>query len=206
MIRRPTWIILAIFAVLLLAAWLWQRSEENKSEEEVEATPTPVAMLLELNPSLIRRLTIEDGQKNRVALTTQDGSTWVMVDAEAQEVDGQMVADVLTQFAGARVLNTLATPPADSAMGMAQPAYVITLLDQGDKVYEVEVGVQTPTQSGYYVRRDGVVYVVSKANLDNLLGMVEHPPLFPTPTLSATQEMISGTLTISPTQTITATP
>jgi len=73
MIRRPTWILLALFAVSLGAAWLWQRSQENKTEEQPTATPAP--RLLDLESDALRDLLIEDAQGNRLFLRKL-GTIW----------------------------------------------------------------------------------------------------------------------------------
>jgi hypothetical protein len=41
------------------------------------------------------------------------------------------------------------------------------------------VGSATPTQSGYYVRKDGMVYVAGKFEIDDLVDLLKNPPVLP---------------------------
>lgn len=207
MIRRPTWILLALFAVSLGAAWLWQRSQENKPEEQ--PTATPATRLLDLESDKIRDLQIEDTQGNRLSLSKL-GPIWAMTEPERQNVDIEKVNGVVDPFVSSEVLNTLSTPPAQEQTGLATPSYVLTITDLKGKATVFDIGSETPTQSGYYVRKDGVVYVVDKLEIDNLVELLKNPPVLP-PTATATgaltpQGVITGTMTIPTTPQVTATP
>jgi len=176
MIRSPTWILLALFAVSLGAAWLWQRSQENKTEEQPTATPAP--RLLDLESDAIRDLLIEDAQGNRLFLRKL-GTIWTMSEPERQNVDIEKVNSVIEPFVSAEVLNTLTTPPAQEQTGLATPAYELTFTDQNGKNYILDIGSETPTQSGYYVHTDGVVYVVGKFEIDSLVDLLKNTPVLP---------------------------
>lgn len=176
MIRRPTWILLALFAVSLGAAWLWQRSQENQTEEQ--PTATPAARLLDLETDGIRDLQIEDAQGNRLFLR-QLGTIWVMEEPERQNVDIEKVNTAIEQLVSAEVINTLSTPPAQEQTGLVTPAYVLTITDLQGQAHVLDVGSVTPTQSGYYVRKDGTVYVVGKFEIDDLVDLLKNPPGLP---------------------------
>jgi hypothetical protein len=208
MIRRPTWILLAIFVVVLAAAWLWQRSQTNKVEEEPTATPAP--RLLDLDTSTIRDVKLEDAQGKQLYLRRIGGGNWIMTEPDRQNVDLEKVNGVVEQLGFAEVISELSTPPAQDQTGLGKPAYKLTITDQSGKKYLIEIGVETPTQSGYYIRKDGVVYVADKFGIDSLVDMLENPPIQP-PTATATgsqapQEVITGTVTIPSTPLSTTTP
>lgn len=208
MIRRPTWILLALFVVVLGAAWLWQRSQTNKVKEEPTATPAP--MLLELDTTTIRDLKIVDAQGKQLYLRKIGAGTWIMTEPERQNVDYEKVNPVVDQLGSAEVLNVLSTPPAQEQTGLDKPGYVVTITDQTGKNYVIEIGSETPTQSGYYVRKDGAVYVADKIGIDSLVDLLKNPPVAP-PTATSTglpapEGVITGTMTVSPTPLGTATP
>ena len=46
----------------------------------------------------------------------------------------------------------------------------------------VEIGVITPTESGYYVRKADKILIVSRSAIDSLLGLLTNPPYLETPT------------------------
>ena len=205
MIRRPTWILLALFVVSLGAAWIWQRSQNNKAENE--PTSTPAASLLDLDTETIRDMKIEDAQGNQLYLRKL-GGVWIMTEPERQNADIEKVNSVVGQLVSAEVLNTLSTPPAQDQVGLATPAYVLTITDQSGKDYVLDIGSETPTQSGYYVRKDGIVLVVDKMAIDNLVDLLKNPPVVPSTATGVLtpQGVITGTMTISPTLQVTATP
>ena len=45
----------------------------------------------------------------------------------------------------------------------------------------VDVGVITPTESGYYVRESDKIVIVSRSAIDALLGLLTNPPYLETP-------------------------
>jgi len=208
MIRRPTWILLAIFVIVLAAAWLWQRNSTKKAE--AAPTPTSAPMLLDIDPNNIRDLKIKDAQGKQLYLRRLGGGVWIMTEPERQNVDMDKVTTVVQSIAFIDILSTLSTPPPTDQIGLATPAYVVTITDQTGKSTIFEVGAETPTQTGYYIRMNGTVYVVSKMNIDNLVDMLKNPPVAP-PTATATgsvtpQTIITGTQTIQSTPAITVTP
>jgi hypothetical protein len=208
MIRRPTWILLALFVVVLGAAWLFQRSQTNKVKEEPTATPAP--SLLDIDSTAIRDLKLEDAQGKQLYLRKIGVGNWIMTEPVRQNVDIEKVNGVVEQLVAAEVLNKLSTPPAADQIGLDKPAYVLTITDQSGKKSVIEIGAETPTQSGYYVSKEGSVYVADKFGIDSFVDFLKNPPVAP-PTATATgslvpQETITGTVTVQPTPLGTTTP
>jgi len=208
MIRRSTWILLAVFAVALAGTWYWQRSEEKKVAEE--PTPTEAKTLLDVDINNIRDLKIEDAQGKRLNLRKVSSGLWIMTEPERQNVDLEAVNTKIDQLTLLSALNTIQSPPTDEQIGLAAPAYKITVTNQDGKDTVLEIGEETPTQSGYYLRLNGTVYVISKASIDALTDMLANPPIAKstqTPTgATSSQGIITATLTTTATQTVTATP
>ena len=133
-----------------------------------------------------------------------------MTEPERSNVDLEKVNGVVEQLVAAEVLNVLSTPPAADQTGLNKPAYVLTVTDQSEKKFVIEIGSETPTQSGYYVSKEGLVYVADKFGIDSLVDFLKNPPVAPptaTPTgMLAPQEIITGTISVQPTPLGTATP
>lgn len=97
-----------------------------------------------------------------------------------------------------------------SAYGLDEPQYEITLAAnqeeaEGTILFHFLIGDETSTGNAYYVMKDGDprVHLVAKFTVDNLLDLLDSPPVAPTaPPLSDT-ETISNTTTISNTNPIT---
>ena len=96
MIRRPTWILLALLAVLLGATWYWQRTQKGKVEEQ--PTPTPASRLLDLDTSSIRDLKFVDAQGKQLYLRKIGSGTWIMTEPVRQNVDYEKVNPVVDQL------------------------------------------------------------------------------------------------------------
>jgi hypothetical protein len=65
-------------------------------------------------------------------------------------------------------------------IGLEDPEYVLTIdfADGGER--SVDVGVMTPTESGYYVRDADKIVIVSRSAIDALLELLTSPPLLTT--------------------------
>jgi len=190
------------------ATWFWQRSQEKKVEDQ--PTPTAAPQLLDLEISTIRDLNLKDAQGKQLYLRRIGSGTWIMTEPVRQNVDYEKVNPVIDQLGVASMLSTLSTPPAPDQTGLDKPTYVLTITDQSGKKHITEIGSETPTQSGYYVRRDSVVYVASKNDIDSLVDLFNNPPI-QLSTASSTSslapgEVITGTMTVQPTPQGTATP
>ena len=70
-------------------------------------------------------------------------------------------------------------------VGLETPEYVLTVKFANGVERTVDIGVVTPTESGYYVRntQDKVV-IVSKSAIDALLELLNNPPYLETLTPS----------------------
>jgi hypothetical protein len=87
-----------------------------------------------------------------------------------------------TQVTTMRILNRV-PGLAPEAVGLDDPEYIFSFQFTGGSERVVEVGVLTPTESGYYVRgEDGGIVIVSRSAVDALLGLLTSPPYAPTET------------------------
>ena len=76
-------------------------------------------------------------------------------------------------------------------------------LENGQKI-TINVGKAAGAGTGYYVLTDArVVYIVNKFSLDSLIGMLDLPPVMPTPTPEPT---LDPTVVPTEEQSITPTP
>ncbi|HEX5943245.1 MAG TPA: DUF4340 domain-containing protein, partial [Anaerolineales bacterium] len=86
-----------------------------------------------------------------------------------------------SQVSTMRILDTV--PDLDPGIiGLDDPEYVLTLKFTSGGQRTVDVGVITPTESGYYVRDADKTVIVSRSAIDALLGLLTNPPYLETPT------------------------
>jgi hypothetical protein len=137
------------------------------------------------------------------------GSTWIITEPDRENVDMEAFTGVLQQFTLIEPLSMVDPFPPLDQIGMVVPAYTITVTDQDGKDTVIDVGAQTPTQSGYYVRVEGKLYVVGLGAIDAFLDMLTNPPVPPktsTPTDISPSGTLTTTLTTPSLETATATP
>lgn len=209
MLKRSTWIVLGIFAVLILGVFLWQRY--GKTEELIEPTPTTQLseLVFDLGDQKIVGFRI-DGADGSSILLGQDPTSkaWMVGGQPAELADVTQIDTVASSLAFMMVNRQLPTQPPLDSMGLDLPPYTITLdLDSGKQVV-LSIGKLIPTGTGYYARVDeNPVMVIAKTDIDSIVSLLTTPPLTTTytPTATATATM-TATSTPKPSMTFTPTP
>ena len=198
MVRRPTWILLLVFAILVGFAWFFQRYQANKANNAATATPTTSLInLYDLTNTQDKEINITDNAGDKIDLYRDSGSSkWAIADVPVDQADSFQIESISTQLFSLQVQEALTqTPPLDS-IGLVTPAYTITMTTSDGTQLITNVGTQTAIGSGYYVRvGSGPVVIVDKVVMDDILNLVKNPPLLPTATLEVT-----STETASPTK------
>lgn len=188
MIRKSTWIVLALFAISLIGVFLWQRSKDRKESTAPTPVASPATYLFEF-PGNIVALRVEHANDKSVEYRRDDQNQWILVWPEGIEIDSAAAETTIAQLVSIQVASTLDESPGLQATGLEPPAYrILITLDNSDQVV-VNIGDSTPTGNGYYVLTDDRrIYVVSKYSLEPILKLVDEPPLIPTPTPGALPE------------------
>lgn len=189
MIRRSTLILVVVF-LLALAGFLLL----NRQKEQAAALVTPTAAsqpLFELEASQLTGIQVADAAGREVRLERISGA-WVLIDPAATATDTASAESLASQIASLTARSFIENPPAASATGLEPPAFTIRLqLEDGSRL-TAEVGSETPTKSGYYVRLDdgqtagGRLAVVSTFSVDGITGVLDNPPIYLTPTVGLT--------------------
>ncbi|MFC1878617.1 DUF4340 domain-containing protein [Chloroflexota bacterium] len=190
MIRRNTWILVVVFALLVAATLFWQRTKGRDDSLTGEVTPLAVDPLVaDLGEASVVGVTLQDVERNTIKLELGDDGEWHLL-MPAAPADSSAIGATLSQLNGMTALTTLSssTPLAD--LGLSPPQKLLVLdLDSGSQ-FILNIGKATPTGSGYYVlsnASDRKLYVVKKVSLDSILNWLESPPILP-PTPMPTAE------------------
>lgn len=176
MVRRTTWIVLILFLGLLAFSLYWQnRNKDNQGE----VTPSPVIQsLLDIKSDEITNLRIEDERGGTVEIKHVEGNGWILVVPKSEATDSKAVDGMVNQFVSLHVISTIDPAPPDDATGLKNPEYKIHLREKDGRQMIVNVGVQTATGSGYYVKLDdGFVKVVDKIGLETVTNLIYQPPV-----------------------------
>lgn len=189
MIRRTTWVVLAIFVVLVGVYWLVQRQPDD---EPLTGTPTAAPQLVFITGSdTIQAVRLEESSGRSVQIEKDNQGIWSLTEPETGLADQQRAGTLVTQVSDLRSLAVIATPPAPEVVGLASPAYTITITTTDGGRQAAKIGSLTPTGSGYYVEPGGgPLMVIAKGTIDGLLANLDDPPIAPTPTVELTPAVV----------------
>jgi hypothetical protein len=189
MVRRSTWILLLILALLIGFAWLFQHYQADKADNAATATPTVTLNdVFTLDSTQVKDIKIADSSGNSFEVYRDSASNqWAITDVPVDNADSFQIDSISGQLFALQALDTLTdTPPLDS-IGLVTPAYTITITTSDGAQLITYVGSQTPIGSGYYFRVDsGPVVIVDKVVMDDVINLLSNPPLLPTPTPEVT--------------------
>ena len=176
MVRRTTWILLVIFLGLLVFSLYWHNRNEDS---QGEVTPSPVVeSLLDIKSDDISTLRIEDERGRTVELMHVEGNGWILLVPKSEATDSNAVDGMVNQFVSLLVISTIDPAPPGDATGLKNPEYQIHLRLKDGRKMIVNVGVQTATGSGYYIKvDDGLVKVVDKIGLEAVTNLIYQPPV-----------------------------
>lgn len=197
MIKRSTWIVLAIFLVLLAVALLLPRLQKGREAEQTPtATATPES-LFDVTDLVVLEINITGPDNQSLVLRRETAADeWKVVGFPPEDTDVFAAGSVAGQIFALRIQRRLENVPPLSQMGLIMPPYMITLKQEDGRLLVLKIGDRTPTGSGYYVQLGSAdPVVVSKVDLDSILSSLENPPLLPTPTPQATS---TPDLTLTP--------
>jgi hypothetical protein len=153
--------------------------------------PADIAVTLEPESQVLYLFTADDGLPTSIRIEAKTGETvevargadeaWALilpVEAKADQAAAEAAASQVTTM---RILDSV--PDIDpEIVGLSIPEYTLIIRFTSGVERKAEIGVITPTESGYYVRNaDGEIVIVSKSSLDSLLGLLTNPPYLETP-------------------------
>jgi hypothetical protein len=186
MIRRST--VVYIILLLVIAGAYFYLKYRPPAATQSSGTPEPTEQISYL-------FTAEDGVPTDIKIQSKAGESvevgrdandlWVVkapVEAQADQGSAEAAA---TQVETMSILDKLQNVD-KKVVGLGSPDYTLTVKFKSGVERTVNVGVVTPSESGYYVQdaAGGDVVVVSKSSLDALLGMLTTPPYLETLTPS----------------------
>lgn len=218
--RRTTWILLLVFGLLVIFAWVFQRYQANKVVAPPTITTLPTAeKFYSITDTLVNDLIIADNGGKKIELY-RDSSTsdnWAIKDIPVDDADKTVIETAISDLLSIKIIDRLIENPPLDSIGLATPVYTITLMTTDGRHFITNVGKKTPIGTGYYIQLDGgPIVIVDDLTLEEVLNFTKQPPLLTTPTPEITvTEWVTGTVTgtvtemgtpIAPTITITPTP
>ena len=183
MIRRST-VVYVLLLLVLVGAYYYLNTRERPAEIEITAEPGS-----EVSQEYL--FTAEQGTPTSIRITSKSGETvqvargednaWTLTQPVEAKADQGAAEAAASQITTMRVLDTV--PDVDpKIIGLEDPEYLLTIQFTSGGERTVDVGVITPTESGYYVRDADKIVIVSRSAIDSLLGLLTNPPYLETPT------------------------
>ena len=180
---RNTVILVVVFAILAgLIYYQYVYKGEEEAEERLEIT-----YVFDFEPEEISYLQIRDNINHMTTRVARDEQgEWRMEKPFHLELDQTMVKSVVRQAGRIVASRTITDTGGDlAAFGLTEPSATLRLgLTSGEEKV-LQIGDESPIQSGYYVQRekDQAVYLIYPTVVGQVLGLITKPPLKPTPTL-----------------------
>lgn len=209
MIRRTTWITLAVFIVLLGFAIWWTNFRPERPEDVALATPTPLWSLTAADVAMLR---VEDPTSGEAVELHRDADEfWVLVEPVAGAADVSRVESAVSWLEAPVPTRTLDQVDDLALYGLTEPRRVVEVALKDGSSLILNVGREAPTGSVAYVRVDDrpEIHTMSIYALDTVLDLLSEIPLLaPTPTSTSipTEVPTETEATETPTVEATATP
>lgn len=181
MIRTST-VVYIILLLALVGVYYYLNNREQPADIELTVEPTSeIAYLFTAEEGTPTSIRIESQTGETVEVARDADSAWALVEPVEAPAEQGAAEAAASQVTTMRVLDTV--PDVDpEIVGLAEPQQILIVEFTGGGERTVEIGVITPTESGYYVREaGGEVVIVSRSAIDALLGLLTNPPYLETP-------------------------
>ena len=201
MIRRAT-VVYIILLLVLAGAYYYLNNREQPAEIELTVEPSSAVAQEYLftaeegTPTSIR---IESKSGEIVEVARGEDNAWALTQPVEAKADQGAAEAAASQVTAMRILDTV--PDLDPGIiGLESPEYVLTLKFTSGGERTVDIGVITPTESGYYVRDADKIVIVGRSAIDALLELLANPPYLETPTSApgAPEEGAAASETVTP--------
>jgi hypothetical protein len=194
MVKRPTWILLAILALVIGSYFMIKSRPSNGNI--ITPTPTGNIFLFTGSDGALQSLHIFDKKSKNFQMQRDLSKTWVITVPQFGVADKGLAGAAETQVGSLRILTMLDGSFKLSDMGLDVPTYTLELGFVSGIEHKLDVGNKTPTGSGYYILYDGEkVYVIEQSGIESLLNLLTAPPYLSTETPFPISESTS-TLTL----------
>jgi hypothetical protein len=182
MIKRPTIVLLIIFALVLGLAFLIPVLQGDEDKSDQLATPRP--KFLPTGDTYVKILLLENGSEVATLHQQKDGN-WVVDYPSGASVSTGEVEQIFSELAAIEIVSSLPTPPAASSVSLDAPKWILQLTDSKEEVIMVKVGDAAPTGSAYYVILDNKSpVVINRYGLDRVIEILSG--LIPVPLATET--------------------
>ena len=182
--RRST-VVLVLLLIVMAGAYYYLKDRQQTTDASDSADIADLAVTFEPVTETSYLFPAENGSPNSIRLQAHTGEVVELVrdDENAWTVnrpfkgaaDQASAEAAASQVATIRITNSVPNiEPKD--VGLDVPQYKITIEFSGGVERIAQIGVLTPTESGYYALKDGEIVIVDRSGIDALIGLLTSPP------------------------------
>lgn len=185
MIRKPTWIILAVFALVLL---VYLYFDVARKTNDIAGTPTPAVNLPALpagSLSNVSSIVYKDGSKVILSLKKNMDGNWMFSSDSDAVLNQARIDELLSNLESLKVQSVLPAPSNPKELGLSPAKTEIDLINSNQEIVTILVGDQTPTGSGYYFQVNNTnTVIVGKGGWETIADLLTKDNLIISATVS----------------------
>jgi hypothetical protein len=179
MIRKPTWITIGIFVLLLVFAVFWTQFRPEETDSEGPETMEPP---WSVPPSDIVGLKVQDLQSgDLVELEKNSEGIWYQITPIQGQADTELIQQSLNWLSAPKVKREVSTEGGLKQFGLSEPRGMITVILSDGLTKELLIGDITVTGSMTYVimPHSSSVLLLDKFIVDSSLELSKADLLLP---------------------------
>jgi hypothetical protein len=173
MIRRPTWIAIAIFVFLMIFAILWPRLRPQEDISSITPIPEPPWNFLF---SEIVGVTVENFEEGKTIQFQKDAEgLWMEIVPNEGQADGTQIEQTISWLASPIIDRELPSQEDLDPFGLAEPVAIITVTFTDGTSESLQIGNVTATGSMRYVKmpHSSRVLLINYFDVNSVLKMVD---------------------------------
>lgn len=182
--RRSTVVLLLLF-ILMAGAYYYLKNRPLSLGTSESTATAEIGLTTQAEATPAYLFTAEDGSPNSIRLQAHTGevvelernaeNAWEVKRPFKAAADQGSAEAAASQITAISIVNTLSNvDPKDVGLDVPQYKLVVKFSNNGERI--VDIGVLTPTETGYYVRKDGDIVIVDRSGIDTLISLLTNPP------------------------------
>ncbi len=185
--RRSTTLLYLLLSLVAVGAYYLINNRAESADIAITLEPEDiVSYLFSAEDGVPTGIRIESKAGEVVEVARGEDSAWALIQPLEASADQAAVEAAASQLTTLRIQDTIPDIALD-LIGLESPEYTLVVQFKGGLERKAEIGVITPTESGYYVLSpNGNVVIVSNFAVDVILGLLTNPPYLETPIPSPT--------------------
>jgi len=175
--RQSTIIYILIMAILVGAYYYLNNRQETVDLDPGSFEPDTSLgeYLFPPEDGILSFVRVESRDGDIVELTRNQDNFWQFTQPYEGEAEQGGVEAAISQVSTIRILDHIPDlKPSD--VGLDHPDYLITLEFTSGVKRTMNIGVLTPTESGYYVEGEGEILILNRIGVDALTTLLAFPP------------------------------